>query len=189
MAVETRLAAHGAAASQGRYPHWTMSATGSSARHDLRLGPWRAAKSLGQRVLPRCDAALHSGGLIGDEVPTRNHLPEWKHSTSFGIALATSVIRAIDSPVRCGHNDHMVRNAVGARELKTRLGNYLQRVREGRTLVVTVRGEPVAELRPLPSDDSLPSALLKLSTRGAVTLPTTDGLSAFRPIRSRGASV
>ena len=83
----------------------------------------------------------------------------------------------------------MVRNVVGARELKTRLGTYLKRVREGRTLVVTDRGEPVAELRPLPSDESLPSALLKLSTRGAVTLPTIDVLPTFRPIRNRGASV
>ena len=83
----------------------------------------------------------------------------------------------------------MARNVVGARELKTRLGTYLQRVREGRTLVVTDRGEPVAELRPLPSDNSLPSALRKLSTKGAVTLPTTDVLTTFRPVRNRGASV
>ena len=61
----------------------------------------------------------------------------------------------------------MARNVVGARELKTRLGTYLQQVREGRTLVVTDRGEPVAELRPLPSDGSLPSALLKLSMKGS----------------------
>jgi prevent-host-death family protein len=83
----------------------------------------------------------------------------------------------------------MPRNVVGARELKTRLGSYLQRVREGRTLVVTDRGEPVAELRPLPSDRSLPSVLLKLSTEGAVTLPTANALPAFRPVRHRGASV
>ena len=83
----------------------------------------------------------------------------------------------------------MARHTVGARELKTRLGTYLQRVREGRTLVVTDRGQPVAELRPLPTDDSLPSTLLKLSTTGAVTLPTVDALSTFRPIRNRGASV
>ena len=82
----------------------------------------------------------------------------------------------------------MARNVVGARELKTRLGTYLQRVREGRTLVVTDRGEPIAELRPLPSDDSLPSALLKLSSKGAVTLPT-DELTTFRPVRNRGTSV
>ena len=96
---------------------------------------------------------------------------------------------AFDSSDRCGHNDYMARHLVGARELKTRLGRYLQQVREGRTLVVTDRGEPVAELRPLPSDDSLPSALLKLSTKGTVTLPTRDGVEAFRPIRSRGASI
>jgi prevent-host-death family protein len=83
----------------------------------------------------------------------------------------------------------MARNVVGARELKTRLGTYLRRVREGRTLVVTDRGEPVAELRPLPADESLPSVLLTLSARGAVTLPTIDALPAFRPVRSRGASV
>lgn len=78
---------------------------------------------------------------------------------------------------------------VGARELKTRLGTYLRRVREGRTLIVTDRGEPVAELRPLPADGSLPSALLKLSTKGTVTLPTRATVSRFRPIRSRGASL
>jgi prevent-host-death family protein len=83
----------------------------------------------------------------------------------------------------------MARNTVGTRELKTRLGTYLQRVREGRTIVVTDRGQPVAELRPLPTDDSLPSTLRKLATTGAVTLPTVDALSTFRPIRNRGASV
>ena len=83
----------------------------------------------------------------------------------------------------------MARNVVGARELKTRLGSYLQRVREGRTLVVTDRGQPIAELRPLASDDSLSAALLRLSAQGTVTLPIRNSLPAFRPIRSRGASV
>ena len=83
----------------------------------------------------------------------------------------------------------MARNTVGARELKTRLGTYLQRVREGRTLVVTDRGEPIAELRPLPSGPSLEAKLLKLASKGTVTLPTRASPSAFRPIRSRGASV
>jgi prevent-host-death family protein len=83
----------------------------------------------------------------------------------------------------------MARNIVGARELKTRLGTYLQRVREGRTLVVTERGEPVAELRPISPHQPWSSALLKLSARGAVTLPTRHGLSTFRPIRNCGASL
>jgi prevent-host-death family protein len=83
----------------------------------------------------------------------------------------------------------MKRQAVGARELKTRLGTYLQRVREGRTLVVTDRGEPVAELRPLASGDSVDAALRRLAARGAVTLPTAGTLPSFRAVRNRGASL
>jgi prevent-host-death family protein len=39
--------------------------------------------------------------------------------------------------------------AVGARELKMRLGTYLRQVQEGETIVVTEHGRPVAELRPI----------------------------------------
>jgi prevent-host-death family protein len=80
----------------------------------------------------------------------------------------------------------MPRNTVGARELKTRLGTYLQRVREGRTLVVTDRGEPVAELRPLSGDESVSAALRRLATSGDITLPTLDSLPPFRAVPGRG---
>jgi prevent-host-death family protein len=80
----------------------------------------------------------------------------------------------------------MERSVVGARELKTRLGKYLRRVREGRTVLVTDRGEPIAELRPLPADTSMPAALVRLSSTGAVTLPVRTSMAAFRPIQSRG---
>ena len=83
----------------------------------------------------------------------------------------------------------MERNVVGARELKTRLGTYLRRVREGRTVLVTDRGEPIAELRPLSHDASVPAALLKLSSQRAVTLPVRTSMAAFRPIQSRGRSL
>jgi prevent-host-death family protein len=83
----------------------------------------------------------------------------------------------------------MERNVVGARELKTRLGTYLRRVREGRTLLVTDRGEPIAELRPLPPDTSVPAALLKLSSKRAVTLPLRKSMSSFRPIQSHGRAL
>lgn len=39
---------------------------------------------------------------------------------------------------------------VGARELKNRLGRYLRQVEAGDTILVTERGRPLAELRPLP---------------------------------------
>ena len=83
----------------------------------------------------------------------------------------------------------MERTVVGARELKTRLGTYLRRVREGRTVLVTDRGEPIAELRPLPRDTSVPASLLKLSSKGAVTLPVSKSMAAFRPIQSKGRAL
>ena len=80
----------------------------------------------------------------------------------------------------------MERTVVGARELKTRLGSYLRRVREGRTLLVTDCGEPVAELRPLEADAGVPALLLKLSSKRAVTLPLRKSMAAFKPIQSKG---
>jgi prevent-host-death family protein len=78
---------------------------------------------------------------------------------------------------------------VGSRELKTRLGQYLNRVRAGETILVTDRNEPVAELRPLSGDeDSLSAAMRKLAARGTVTPPTRREALDFTPIRSRGSS-
>lgn len=78
---------------------------------------------------------------------------------------------------------------VGSRELKTRLGQYLNRVRGGETILVTDRNVPVAELRPLSGDEDSPSAAMrKLAARGMVTPPTRRVASDFAPIRSRGGS-
>lgn len=78
---------------------------------------------------------------------------------------------------------------VGARELKTRLGGYLQQVRQGRTLVITDRGEPVAELKPLHRSGTENAKLERLKTLGAVTRLENRPLAPFRPIRGRGPSV
>jgi prevent-host-death family protein len=76
---------------------------------------------------------------------------------------------------------------VGARELKTRLGAYLREVREGATLIVTERGEPVAELRPLPVGGKSEKARLEvLVARGALTRTSKTRLSPFRPIPIAG---
>jgi len=76
------------------------------------------------------------------------------------------------------HNDHMrAATVVGARELKTRLGRYLNRVRRGDTIVVTDRSEPVAELRPIgDSKDPAGVALAKLAATGGLTLPIRRSL-------------
>jgi prevent-host-death family protein len=79
------------------------------------------------------------------------------------------------------------RTTVGARELKTRLGGYLQQVREGRTLVITDRGHPIAELKPLHGAGE-EARLEQLKVLGAVTRSENRPLAPFRPIRSRGPS-
>lgn len=83
----------------------------------------------------------------------------------------------------------MAHQIVGARELKVRLGTYLRRVRSGQTLVVTDRGQPVAELRPIAGDAGLEAVLARLEARGVVTRPTRKRLAPFRGVASRGASL
>lgn len=83
----------------------------------------------------------------------------------------------------------MASNLVGARELKVRLGTYLKHVRQGHTLIVTDRGQPVAELRPLAAEGATDAILAKLEANGAVARPARKRLSAFRAIQSRGESV
>jgi prevent-host-death family protein len=72
--------------------------------------------------------------------------------------------------------------SVGARELKTRLGGYLRAVRAGATIVVTERGEPVAELRPLPRGArGLDSRLDALAARGMLSRGSGKPLPDFEP--------
>lgn len=62
---------------------------------------------------------------------------------------------------------------VGVKELKARLSQYLRAVRAGEALVVTDRGEPVAELRPVRQlrspADRLEDVLRELAERGEIT--------------------
>jgi prevent-host-death family protein len=80
----------------------------------------------------------------------------------------------------------MAPQRVGVRELKTRLGAYLRQVRQGRTLVVTDRGDPIAELRPLGTGTDAQAVLATLDAVGAVTRPTRSTFPPFRPITRRG---
>jgi prevent-host-death family protein len=76
---------------------------------------------------------------------------------------------------------------VGARELKNRLGKYLRQVQGGATLVVTERGRPVAELRPVPpAAGDLEARLQDLAAQGLLTLPTAKGPTAFTPLALPG---
>lgn len=63
--------------------------------------------------------------------------------------------------------------SVGLRELKNRLSEYVREVRSGESVLVTDRGEVVAELVPPGSGNDkrgAPSGLLVLARKGKVTL-------------------
>ena len=78
---------------------------------------------------------------------------------------------------------------VGTRALKTRLGTYLKLVREGETFVVTDRGRPVAELRPLPrKKDDLREILEEMAALGEITLATRK-LRRRKPLKIPGFSL
>lgn len=64
--------------------------------------------------------------------------------------------------------------AVGVRDLKNRLSEFLRLVRAGETVLVTDRGEVVAELRQPRGNgerSDLPAGLVELARRGLATLP------------------
>ncbi|HRC87782.1 MAG TPA: type II toxin-antitoxin system prevent-host-death family antitoxin [Thermoanaerobaculia bacterium] len=77
--------------------------------------------------------------------------------------------------------------AVGARELKNRLGTYLRRVRQGEVILVTEHGRPVAELRPIASGETgVQAQLAELARGGLLTLPKSRALAPFQPRRVQG---
>ncbi len=81
------------------------------------------------------------------------------------------------------------RTTIGSRELKTRLGTYLRHVREGATIIVTDRGRPVAELRPLSgSEGDVESRLRELVLAGVASGEVAERrpLADFEPIRVEG---
>jgi prevent-host-death family protein len=77
---------------------------------------------------------------------------------------------------------------VGARELKTRLGAYMRKVRQGHTLIVTEHGEPVAELRPLDQLKAKGEAgrLEELVALGHLSRTSREPLGSFKPVSKTG---
>lgn len=78
---------------------------------------------------------------------------------------------------------------VGVRELKNRLSEYLRDVRAGERVLVTDRGEVVAELAPPGQgryDADVPAALLLLARRGLATLGAPGDPSLYPLLPRRG---
>lgn len=62
--------------------------------------------------------------------------------------------------------------AIGVRELRQNLSVYLDRIKEGETLVVTEHGREVALLMPLPKREM--DVLERMVAEGRATAPTTS---------------
>ncbi len=83
---------------------------------------------------------------------------------------------------------------VGIRELKNGLSKYVREVREGEEILVTDRGEVVAELRPpMPAEARVPvhPGIAALARRGVLTpgRPGTPALYPRLPLLMRSGSV
>lgn len=72
--------------------------------------------------------------------------------------------------------------SVGLRELKNRLSEYVREVRSGEAVLVTDRGEVVAELLPpgqRGDEGDVPWALVTLARRGELTLGVTNEAALY----------
>ena len=73
--------------------------------------------------------------------------------------------------------------SVGLRELKNNLSEYVRDVRSGESVLVTDRGEVVAELLPAGQgldETGVPSALRALARRGQLTLGASNDATCIR---------
>jgi len=72
--------------------------------------------------------------------------------------------------------------SVGLRELKNRLSEYIREVRSGEAVLVTDRGNVVAELVPpgqRPDERGLPSGLMALARRGQLTIGASNEAALY----------
>lgn len=72
-----------------------------------------------------------------------------------------------------------------ASEARIQFAEVLRQVREGETVTVSYRGEPVAEIRPIQEEPpSTEARLADLEKRGVLTRPASPG-SKLRPVAHR----
>lgn len=81
-----------------------------------------------------------------------------------------------------------MRNTYSLYEAKARLSAIVRMVREGRTVVVTLHGEPVVEMRPIKNrGDGLEARMSDLADRGVLVRPDSARTHASTVTRKPGA--
>lgn len=70
-------------------------------------------------------------------------------------------------------------------EAKSRFSEVMRKVRAGQRVVVTYRGQSVAEIRPLPSGPTrLADSVARLEAEGLIT-PALEGTGEWEPVARR----
>lgn len=80
----------------------------------------------------------------------------------------------------------MSQDSYSTYDAKARFSELLRQVRSGRSVTITYRGEPVAELRPIEPAGSTEARIQRLSDRGLVT-PRPVGRELAPVARRSGA--
>lgn len=81
-----------------------------------------------------------------------------------------------------------MRDTYSLYEAKARLSAIVKMVREGRTVVVTLHGEPVVEMRPIERRGAgLEARMNELEDRGVIVRPDSSRMQAGRVTRKPGA--
>jgi prevent-host-death family protein len=81
-----------------------------------------------------------------------------------------------------------MRNTYSLYEAKARLSAIVRMVREGNTVVVTLHGEPVVEMRPIESRTAgIEGRMDDLADRGVLVRPTAGSQRAREVARRPGA--
>ena len=80
---------------------------------------------------------------------------------------------------------------VGSREFKNHMGKYMRAVRNGQTLLLTIRGKVVARISPVrvtqTASSTIDERLKELEAQGLIHLATKP-LGKFRAVKLRGKS-
>lgn len=81
-----------------------------------------------------------------------------------------------------------MRDTYSLYEAKARFSAIIRRVREGHRVVVTLHGEPVAEIRPVESTSSgLEHRVMQMAERGILVRPSGKAIPPHRVVRRPGA--
>ena len=79
---------------------------------------------------------------------------------------------------------------VGIRDLKNRLSEYVRHVRSGEAVLITDRGQVVAEINApgqTSAGESVPVALVALARRGVLTLGAPNDRATYPPLPLLGS--